>query len=200
MKHWTLSALLGVFISFMVYAILYPIYLILSFDLAGGETLQEFEGHQIILSIVTVSISGMILLRFDGKLKKIAKKYVFIGILILPLSMVYLNHFAYKTTFEKNIWQKSNPKPLNMATTLMKDDILIGMTIEEVREILGQGIEYNLKKSATRGYMSYKVASGWIMTIFFSKNKVIEITLRQPMMMTQRINDKSKLLSLFRKT
>lgn len=94
--------------------------------------------------------------------------------------MLYWNGIHYHTQFDKAVWEQDTWKPLNMTATLVKENKLIGMTRQEVKEMLGQGVEEHGNPNTDRGSILYLVKENWTLTIYFQKDKVVDTELRLP--------------------
>ncbi|MCB0762993.1 MAG: hypothetical protein KDC12_15815 [Flavobacteriales bacterium] len=180
----------GLIITAVILIVLYLLYLVSIFDLSVGETLQEIENQRTILLVLTIIIAGLTVL-VSRRFIRAGKKYTAIGTVILPLlallavTVSYFNNFNYHTTFNHTTWQQDMHKPFDMAATLVKDKVLIGMTRIEVEEMLGQGHEKSYgDQSQGNGYVSYLVEHSWTLIIYFEKDIVVDTKLRLPYMMT----------------
>ncbi|MCH2232263.1 MAG: hypothetical protein MK105_18150 [Crocinitomicaceae bacterium] len=185
-----ISLLSGLVITAVILVVIAFVYFLLTFDLAGGETLQEIENQRtavLILSIVIVGFTVLVCRRFINT----GKKYVAIGTGILPMltlimvSVYYVNNFNYQTPLDQTIWKQEKWKPFDMAASLVKDNVLIGMTRAEVKELLGSGYEEGYGNvNPNKGFISYLVKQDWTLDIYFENDKVVDVKLRLPSMMT----------------
>lgn len=115
-----------------VLAVILPGIAFITFDLGGGETLQELEDHRTAMLIITLLLvlgAGWIARDFISN----QKRFVAHGIRIMALLclLVVTANYAYNLTipteFNKAKWEQSGYKPFNMAATLVKRHTLIGL-------------------------------------------------------------------------
>jgi hypothetical protein len=183
-----LSFIKGLVITGVILVVVSLLYLLLTFDIAGGETVQEIENQRSALLVLAIIVAGLALTVVRQYLKKGKRSAAFgTGILpavvLIPVIAYYANNFNYRTTFNKTTWEQAKWKPLDMAATLVKDKKLIGLTRIEIKGMLGQGVREHGDDKSKRGLISYLVKEDWTMTIFFEKDKVVDTQLRLPMMM-----------------
>lgn len=184
-----ISLLFGLMITAVILMVLTMLYFFLTFDVAGGETLQEIESKRTALLFLTFLIAGLAFL-MSRHFFKTGKKYTAVGISILPLialigvSIYYIDNYNYSTTFDQTTWKQEKRKPFNMTATLVKDDVLIGLTRLEVKEKLGEGYEEYDNIKTGRGSISYLVENDWTITVYFIEDKTVKANLRLPMMIT----------------
>jgi len=137
-----ISLIGGLIITTVIITLLFFLYIILTFYLAGGESLQEIENQRTILLLLSMLGCGLTVLECR-RFIKIGKKYAAIGIGILPfgvlilVSVYYFANYNYHTNFDKKTWQQEKCKPFDMAVTLVKDNELIGITRDQLIELLG---------------------------------------------------------------
>jgi hypothetical protein len=185
-----ISLLSGLVITGVILAVIAVVYFLLTFDLVGGETLQEIENQRTALLVSSIIIAGFTVLVCRHFIKT-GKKYVAIGTSILPLltlimvSAYYINNFNYQTPLDQTIWKQEKRKPFDMAASLVKDNVLIGMTRTEVKEMLGSGYEEGYGNvNPNKGFISYLIKEEWTLNIYFENDKVTGVKLRLPSMMT----------------
>lgn len=168
--------------SALITALVAVIYLFMTFDLAGGETLDVIEGQNIAMFIISLLLLSLAVwfakVSFRKGRKQVAYGAILFPCLVFIAASVYLidQNFNY-TNFNKSTWQDATSKPEKMAKSLVKEKILIGLTRQQVKEMLGPGSsEYGNEN----GSIEYHVANDWTLTIIFEQNKVVETHLRQP--------------------
>jgi drug/metabolite transporter superfamily protein YnfA len=184
-RHPIISFFIGLIVSGLILGALYLVFGLLTFSLAGGETLRQIESQTTALligTIIAVTIAAMTFRHFF----KTGRKFAAYGIGILPLvalvivGVFYFDSLHSHTQFDKTVWQQDKWKPLNMATTLVKEKKLIGLTRQEVKEMLGQGFEEHADANTDRGSILYLVKEDWTLTVYFQKDKVVDTELRLP--------------------
>jgi len=185
-----ISLLSGLVITGVILAVIVLMYFLLTFDLVGGETLNEIENQRIGLLVFSFIIAGFTAL-VCRRFIKAGNKYTAIGTGILPLialilvSVYCIRNYNYSIPLDQTIWKQEKFKPFDMSATLVKDNILIGMTRIEVKELLGKGSEEGFGNvNPNKGCISYLVEEDWELTIYFENDKVIDVELRLPRMMT----------------
>jgi len=160
------------------------IYLLLTFSLAGGDTLGAKESQDILQLVIALLILVCAIL-VANLYRQRNKKFTALGIILASLlvsilaTVNYLGHNIYHTKFDKEIWTQSKWKPEKMSKTLVREKTLIGMTRMQVKEMLGEGSEESADESK-RGSISYLVENNWTLMVFFQNDKVVETKLRQP--------------------
>jgi energy-coupling factor transporter transmembrane protein EcfT len=182
-----LSFLAGLTVATLIIGVIYWCFLLLTFDLGGGETLNQIDNQQIgqlFISILLLFVAFF----YAKKYFKTEKKFAGLGIISLPLLIVFVLTFSIvsqsvlTTKFDKGIWEKSKWKPDDMAKSLVRQKSLIGFTRIQVKEMLGQGFEEYGDANSDRGSIIYLVNNGWTLSVIFQKDKVVETQLRQPML------------------
>lgn len=180
-----ISFLAGLTVSTVIVAIVSLCFLFLTFNLGGGETLNQVENQniaQLLISILLLTIAIIYLRRYI----KNNKKYTAYGIVVFPLIVVlaatfyFFGHNFYYTKFDKTVWEQSKRKPEKMAKTLSKEKTLIGLTRAQVKGMLGEGSEEYGNTSSDRGSIIYLVNNDWTLIVLFQKDKVVETKLRLP--------------------
>lgn len=184
-KHPIVSFFSGLIICSLVIGLIYLIALLMTFDLGGGETLQQIENQSIGLLIITLLLSIVVVLTAKHYWKK-AKKFTAYGISILPITCLliiaafYINSLNFYAQFDKTVWNQSKWKPFKMSATLVKGKKLIGLTRIEVKQLLGQGSQEYVNKSTNRGSIMYPVQNDWTLTIYFQNDRAVDTELRLP--------------------
>ena len=184
-RHPIISFFIGLIVSGLILGAVLLVFLFLIFDLGGGETLRQIENQRIALLIITI-IVVIIAVKTARHFLRTGRKFTAYGISVLSLIAIvivgafYFDNLHSHTEFDKTIWDQDKRKPLNMATTLVKENKLIGMTRLEVKEMLGPGIEEYGNPNTDRGSISYLVKDNWTLTVYFQKDKVVETELRLP--------------------
>jgi hypothetical protein len=195
-KHPVISFLASLIASGLILGLLFILFLFLTFNLAGGETLQEMEKlrfTELLIAIFIMVLTATIVKEFIKK----GRKYSAAGISVLPvvafaaISYYYIDNFSFHATFNKTVWQQSERKPFDMAATLVKQNKLISLSKKEVTEMLGQGHE-ELDENLERSSISYFVEKGWTLTVYFENSKAVDVQMRLPMMMTERTGSKQQ--------
>ncbi len=184
-KNRTISFIKGLLISGLTLFILSLIYFAGIFNLGGGETIQEIETQRIILliGITIVSIITVFTVRLYIRENR---KYFAYGMGLLPLlgqtavMIFFISNLSYSTPFEKAKWDQKIIKPYDIAVTLVKEQKLIGLNEKEVLEMLDSQQEYG--KMSVGRHIEYLVENDWIMSVSFENHKVMQVTLRRPML------------------
>ena len=184
-RHPIISFFGGLTICGLILGVVYLLILLMTFNLAGGETLRQIENQRMGLLIITLLLAilaGITVIRF----LKSGKKFTAYGISILPIIAViivtvyYVANLNSHKQFDRAVWEQSKWKPFDMASTLVKENKLIGLTRQQVKDMLGQGSEEYGDKNTHRGSILYLVQDDWTLIIYFQKGKVIDIKLRRP--------------------
>jgi hypothetical protein len=178
------SFLLGFIVTGVILAFIFLCLVILTFDLGGGKTLGELEAQRALMLSITlllILVAGSVARDFiKGK-----KRFVALGIRVMALLCIivvagnYIYNLTIPTTFNKTKWEQSDYKPYHMAATLVKRDTLIGLTKQQVKDLLGQGLNRDYE-SAGAGYQEYLVEDTWKLTLYFEKDKLVRTELRLP--------------------
>ncbi|MGB0428940.1 MAG: hypothetical protein ACPGLV_00605 [Bacteroidia bacterium] len=185
-----ISLIGGLTITAIILIVIALLYFLMTFNLAGGETFQEIEIQRtalLVLAIIIAVLTALVSKRFI----RTRRMYTAIGTGILPLvtfiavTVYYLNNYNYHTNFDQTTWQHKKLKPFDMATTLAKDNELIGMTRTEVKTLLGKGFEKgNDNVNPNKGFITYLVEQDWTLTIFFENDVAVEVKLKLTRMLT----------------
>src|SRR5690242_16554796 len=165
-QHPVISFFIGLVISGLVLGTVYLLFLFLTFDLGGGETLPQIENQRIALLIITIIVTIIAVMTARHFLKT-SRKYTAYGISALPLiafvmvGIFYFDNLNSYTKFDRTIWEQDQWKPLNMAATLVKEKKLIGLTWQQVKEMLGKGFKEHRDDNTDRGSISYLIKEDW---------------------------------------
>jgi hypothetical protein len=184
-RHPIISFFIGLILTGLILGAIYLVFLFLTFDLGGGETLRQIENQRTALLIGTIIVAIIAAMTARNFLLT-GRRFAAYGISVLPLvslvivGVFYFNNMNSHTKFDKTIWEQDKWKPLNMATTLVKEKKLIGMTRQKVKQMLGQGFEENGNTFNDRSSIKYLVKEDWTLTVYFQKDKVVETELRLP--------------------
>ncbi len=184
MRH-ILSFIIGLVISAFIVGLVGFGFALMSFDLAGGETLAEIEGQHVaglVLSVFTLIITVFSIWQYYGRIRKyMACGLVTTQLVVMCFSIIYIiNEKNISTEFDRAIWIKSDWKPEDMAKSLVKNNQLIGLTRDQVKEKLGEGAEAYGNVDSDRGSIIFKIENNWTMTILFQRDKVVSAEMRQP--------------------
>jgi len=179
-----ISFFAGLIITSLIIGLISICILFLTFNLAGGETLNQIDGQNVGLFILTIAVLA-IAFYFCKKYYTTNKKFTAFGIIITPFFLFIFGIFyltsSFKTTkFDKVIWTQNKFKPDDMAKSLVRHNTLIGLTRNQVKTMLGQGSEEYGNENNDRGSILYSVTNGWTLSIIFNKDKVVETQMRQP--------------------
>ena len=163
---------------------------LLTFDLAGGETLNQIEGQDILYLVISVLFFTMAIILARPFFKK-GKKSIAYGILVVPflivvsLTIYIVKEDFYKERFDSVTWKRTTRKPEGMAKTLVKKKKLIGLTRGQAKEMLGEGNEEYGDKTSDRGSIIYLVENDWTFMVLFKKDTVVETEMRRARLMTK---------------
>ncbi|MFT3705554.1 MAG: hypothetical protein QM802_24505 [Agriterribacter sp.] len=183
--HQIISFLSSLTVTAVITSIIGVCFLFITFNLAGGETLDQAENANIIRLIVSVLILINAIFISRGYINR-NKKYTAYGIIVFPLIVVVMttayliDQNFYHTKFNKTVWGQSECKPERMAKGLVKEKILIGMTRAQVKQMLGNGTEQYEDTSSDKSSMLYLVKNDWTLIVFFEDDKVVKAELRLP--------------------
>lgn len=175
--------------SIIPFILIFALYLFMTFDLAGGESLQQIENQRTFLLASTVILFLIFCIISIQYFKKNNTRNAY-GLIILPFVILilvvgyYFKNYNFHTELDQNIWKKEEWKPLNMAATLVNEDELKGLSYEEVIELLGTGFDQYYNEENNNGYIKYHIEKSWTLTIFFEKGVAVRSELRLPRMMT----------------
>jgi hypothetical protein len=125
----------------------------------------------------------LILVIIPFQLLRKKRPYFSYGLLIglLPIGLIfYLNTsglYEYLTPddFDKKIWIDSNPKPYEMARSLIKNNLTDSLTRQEVIELLGADYSKNYSDDSTLVYQ-LDIASFAYIEIHFDKKGMVKRT------------------------
>lgn len=181
--------LTSLLITGLLLSIVGACYFIFTFNLAGGETLQEVESQRVLLVFLAIFILG-IAVRVCIRYLKAGEKYRAIGTGILPLTLFilvgayYIDSYNYHQQFEQKVWKQRVVKPFDMAVTLVKGNKIIGMTKAEVKQMLGKDYEEFTSTTSMKSYMYYLVEQKWRLGVVFENDVVVDVKLQLPRMMS----------------
>jgi len=184
-QHPIVSFLGGMLVGTFAVGIVGICFFIVSFNLAGGETLQQIEFQNTLLLVTTLLLVLSAAIAARRHFKK-GRKYTGYGVSLLPLVafiialVYYLDNFTYHKPFDKVTWEKAKMKPLEMAAALVEENKLLGLSRQEVEKKLGPGDENYNNMESGRASISYSVGKEWTLTVYFEKNIVIDAELRLP--------------------
>lgn len=178
----------GVFVGIVAFAMLGILFLLLTFNLAGGETLEQLQGHRWLLMILTMILAGvftnMTFRWVKGKRRIVAYgSRVVIIVAVIAATGYLVDGYVY-TAFDKQIWDRSVYKPFRMAAGVSKTDNLMGFSETKIKSLLGTPAEEFDYIGNGKSGMIYNVDDGWILRLDFADGKLTEMELRSPSMMT----------------
>lgn len=157
---------------------------LLTFDFGGGETLSAID----FLTVCYVVIALLILFgsfHFANKYKQKQQLSTALGVILVPLAVFvvvssYMLFSFRNTPFNQKTWQETRQKPEDMAKTLVRKKILIGLNTREIETILGQGSATYGDKATDRGSIIYDVENTWTLVVLFEYDKVVEVKMSLP--------------------
>ena len=157
---------------------------LLTFDLGGGESLDEVESVQIAGLLISIILFALAL-AYGWRCIKKGKTSFAIGIILIPFATaiamtVYVVREQSTARFDRSTWIKSKWKPDDMAKGLVKSQTLIGLSRTQVKQLLGNGSEEYGDDKSDRGSIIYSVQNNWTLSILFEKDKVTATEMRQP--------------------
>lgn len=157
----------------------------MTFNLGGGETLQELENHRTAMLIITLLLvlgAGWIARDFISNQKKYTAKGIRVMALLCLLVVIanYVYNLTIPTEFDKVKWEQPGSKPFHMAATLVKRDTMIGLTLQEAKKLLGPGSRESVDVNTGNGALQYFVNNDWTLSVLFLNGKVVETRLRLP--------------------
>lgn len=183
-----ISFLGGLIVCASIMGVIYFAVALMTFDLAGGDTLQQMEGERAGWFILTIFLTGVsIYIAIEYKKKK--RKFTAYGILsvaIIAFAFAAINcsKNIMNTPFNKQGWEKPGYKPYGMAATIVKMKSLNGRTKKEVLALLGTPDEAYEDKTVAFASLTYRVENDWTLRIYFKNDKVSDADMRLPGMMT----------------
>src|SRR5882724_9755662 len=178
-RHPIISFLSGFIICGIFFGIIYSLVLLMTFNLAGGETLKQIETQRtefLIFTIVLALFAGITAIQFLKSRKKFTA-YGISALAVLTVLIVTVYHFYslnIHERFDKTVWEQSKWKPFNMSATLVKEYKLIGLTRKQIKDLLGQPAEEYGDKNSDRGSILYLVKDDWTMSIYIQMDKVVD--------------------------
>lgn len=164
----------GLIVCGLALGLIYLLVALLTFNLGGGETLSTIEAQRtawLFFTLIVGLVAGNIA---RGRIRSGNISFAY-GIRIMTLIVVIfvtINHFnniIISTPFNKAAWDKYEYKPYRMAATLVKNRTLIGMTGQQVKDLLGEG-----------GSFRYNVIGDWTLTLYFENGRVEGAEMRLP--------------------
>lgn len=171
-------------ISVLVVGLAVFIHILMVFNLAGGEALWQIERRYWVAFVMGGCIF-LVFLYITNLLRRTGKKYAALGIIIVPVVVFFIGLFdvidrnVLNKKFDKATWQMEKKKPERMAKTLVRKKILIGLSRTAIQEMLGEGVRRHDKKGADKKSIIYHVENGWILTVFFESDTVVDAELRE---------------------
>lgn len=151
----------------------------MTFDLGGGESLQQVEMERAVLLCITLFLTIVAGGTARGYVKKGDKPTAWgIGsaslLVLIFASVYYLSILSFAVPFDKKVWVQGGSKPFNMSAALMKSKKLIGMTRGQVDNLLGEA------NKEGEWYKDYDVEDDWTLTVGFKDGKVVNVSMRLP--------------------
>lgn len=183
-KNPIISFISSFIITTIIIAVIAVLYLLSTFNLAGGETLETVESQDLAQLLLTLTIfTGAIIIgkSYRKKNRKSTGSGIIVAALLVAVlaTMQFFTNHIYPTKFDREVWLQSKWKPDKMCKTLVKEKTLIGMTRIQVNQLLGEGTEESGNDSEM-GSISYLAEHNWTFIILFEKGKVVETKLRLP--------------------
>ena len=186
MKPKHIASFLAGFIptGFILAVILLGIAL-MTFNLGGGETLQELEVHRtamLIISLLLVLAAGWAARDFINRQKRFTAYGIRVMALLCLLVVTgnYLYNLALPMEFNKAKWEQPGSQKYHMAATLVKRDTLIGFTKQQVVDLLGSNDGNLAYRTSPDGSLEYSTHHQWLLIVRFENGIVVETELRQP--------------------
>jgi hypothetical protein len=185
-KKRVISFLLGLVSSIPVLVTNCFIYLLVTNYHSGWETLQQIENKRymvLLFSIIFSLVAAIIVIIILVKKKR---KYVAFGvtpftiIFLIWIILYYIGNLSHLTQFNKTDWNKDHGKPFDMAASLVKGNVLIGKTHQEIKAMLGQGFLENGNDKTEKGSIQYYIENNWEMIVGFHYDKVVDAELIWP--------------------
>lgn len=189
-EHPIGAFILGMAITGFLFGLIPILYLLLTFDLGGGETFQQVQAQRSALLMFVTLLVG-ISLYSSWKQAKRGKRYLALGILPIPLlalSVVFSSHllaFHQRTDFDQVVWKQADEKPLGMVLRLLEDGRLIQLTRDELYELLGQPNDFQSSRRKPPSTETIYVEREWLLILHYEDDRVVNCELVQPSMMTE---------------
>lgn len=181
----TASFLMGAFLTGLAYATLLFLFLIATFSFSGEklttkENREAFCFYTVFIIIITTGRSIMQKIKRGNKYFAygmiVPLSFAFAGFIIL--AFVYTRNLCYFRKFDKVEWCKTDEKPLNMAKTLVKHSLLIGMPSEKVLEMLAEPA--GTYGDYSKGSLIYETDnSSWELRVLLEKGIVTDTYIYQ---------------------
>jgi hypothetical protein len=175
----------GLLLGILIFAAFLLVFGFLTFNLAGGETIEQIE-HQDLFFMILAAVPVVWLgfrtrhyIRTDQRPRAYIRGSAALTVVICIVGFYIFTLIPHRS-FDKDNWLRPDRKPLAMAAELVEDKKLIGMNGKQIEQMLGKPAEKNESPNSVRGGVSYEVEDGWKMTIYFESDKVVETELRQP--------------------
>lgn len=169
----------------VVYAFTLVILFQLSFDGFNGKDLleadaenaREFYTFAALLVVSFILVWLLLRKRWQYAAAGLALP-AFLGFALLSgLGPRYFTQFR-SMDFDPVVWQQGEPRPLLMARTLVKDDVLIGKTKAEVEQMLGPG--WNSEMVDDDNILIWTVTKTWHLRVIFVNDKAIRAYIWMP--------------------
>jgi hypothetical protein len=167
---------IGLLISSLVSGVLYYMLFLETFDLFGIESIIDPEARHKKIFYTTLAISILTIVAVIG-LVLWNRKLTAIGV-GLPLSIglwvlftigpVFYDKSSYYEQFDKERWIKSSEKPLKMARLLVVNQELIGLSVDNITNMLGKG-----QSSDSREHLLYRTDYGQCRLALTIKNNKV---------------------------
>ena len=175
----------GLLLGILIFAAFLLVFVFLTFNLAGGETIEQIE-HQNLYFMILAAIPAVWLgfrtrhyIKTDQRPRATIRGSAALTVVIC-IVVFYIFTMIPHRSFDKDNWLRPDRKPLAMAAELVEDRKLIGLNGKQIEQMLGKPAENSENPNSIRGGVSYQVEDGWKMTIYFESDKVVETELRQP--------------------
>lgn len=180
-----LSLILGFLLSSSIFIAVMISFLLLTFNLAGGETIENRSIHLFILWGLIILLSAITSWASYVKYTH-SKRYTAYGTGAAAFAQLLFFFFILYQTwfttvpFERQQWRQKHTLP--MAVYLHQEKILYGYTPEQVSKLLGQPNDSYTGREKELGYMAYYLQyqnETWVLYIYFnSKQEVKETVIR----------------------
>lgn len=137
--------LAGAFLTGLAYSALLLLFVLTTFSFSG-ETLSKKENREAFCFYAVLSVVLVTGTSIKRKIKR-GDKFFAYGMIVplafavaglLIMTFIYINNLCYFRNFDKATWMKADAKPFDMAKTLVKHSVLLTMSPEKMREMLGQ--------------------------------------------------------------
>ena len=184
-----LTTLIG---TSIVVALVIGVITMLTFNLAGGETLNQVEGQNIMYLIFSGVLLGIAIMYAMPYIKK-GNKFTGYGIMVTPfllliaITIYVVKEHSYIDKFDQVVWKQARWKPEGMAKALSQKKKLFGMSRAQIKEMLGEGSEEYGDINSDRGSIIYSVENDWTFSVLFQKDKVVNTEMRRPRLMTKEL-------------